>query len=118
MVHEVIDACLRELRDGTLTEPKLKHAFEKVAEGGSGRQDLLYLQTQSSSLDSPVHGMALVRDGDILEGPPNPNDWPYQSPLDAIRDGWRVIRFPDMALMMDESRTYGLGFEFILERWG
>lgn len=60
----------------------------------------------------------MVRDGDILEGPPNPNDWPYQSPLDAIRDGWRVIRFPDMALMMDESRTYGLGFEFILERWG
>ena len=33
-------------------------------------------------------------------------------------DGWRVVKFPELALMMDESRTYGLGFEFILERSG
>ena len=37
--------------------------------------------------------------------------------IDAIRDGWRVISFPNMALSLDENRTYGLGFEFILERW-
>ena len=61
--------------------------------------------------------MALVRDGEILEGPPNVEDWPYRSPLEAIRDGWRVIQFPNMALMLDESRTYGLGCEFILEKW-
>ena len=118
MVHEVIDACLRELRDGTLTEPKLKHAFEKVA-GGRQRATGSALPADPEQLAGlPGSRDGVVRDGDILEGPPNPNDWPYQSPLDAIRDGWRVIRFPDMALMMDESRTYGLGFEFILERWG
>jgi hypothetical protein len=30
---------------------------------------------------------------------------------------WRVIQFPNLTLMMDERRTYGLGCEFILERW-
>ena len=40
----------------------------------------------------------------------------FQAMLDAIRDGWRVIKFTEMALMLDESRTYGLGFDFILER--
>ena len=79
---------------------------------------LLYLQTQGSSLAAAVHGMALVQDGEIREGPANVEEWPYRSPLEAIRDGWRVIQFPNMALMLDESHTYGLGCEFILERWG
>ena len=112
-----IPACLEQFRTGELTEDKLRHTLEQLARGAAKRQDLLYLQTQGSSLGAAVHGMALVRDGEILEGPPNVEDWPYRSPLDAIRDGWRVIQFPNMALMLDESRTYGLGCEFILEKW-
>ena len=114
----VIRDCLEQFRNGELTEEKLRNTLEELARGGAKRQDLLYLQTQGSSLGAPVHGMALVRDGEILEGPPEVEDWPYRSPLEAIRDGWRVIQFPNMALMLDESRTYGLGCEFILERWG
>ena len=79
-------------------------------------QDLLYLQTKGTSLDSAVLGMTLVQDGQISDGPEDPDDWPYQSVLEAIRDGWRVIQFPNLALLMDESRTYGLGCEFILEK--
>ena len=62
--------------------------------------------------------MRIVTNGIISDGPENPDDWPYQSVLEAVRDGWRIIKFPELALMMDESRTYGLGFEFILERYG
>ena len=113
-----IRACLEQFRNGELTEAKLRNTLEDLARGGPKRQDLLYLQTQGSSLSAAVHGMALVRDGEILEGPPNVEDWPYRSPLAAIRDGWRVIQFPNMALLLDESRTYGLGCEFILEKWG
>ena len=112
-----IEACLEEFRRGTLTEEELARTLQQLAGGRSKRQDLLYLQTQGSSLGSAVHGMALVREGEIHEGPARVEDWPYQSPLEAICDGWRVIQFPNMALMMDESRTYGLGCEFILERW-
>ena len=40
-----------------------------------------------------------------------------ESIKDALDDGWRIIKFPEMALLMDESRTYGLGSEFIFEKW-
>ncbi len=31
-------------------------------------------------------------------------------------DGWRVIKFPEMALLLQEDQTIGLGCEFILEK--
>jgi hypothetical protein len=35
-----------------------------------------------------------------------------------MADGWRIIKFPEMALLLDEKRTYGFGWEFVLEKWG
>ena len=62
--------------------------------------------------------MMLVEDGQLIEGPADPAAWPYQTVLEAIRDGWRVISFPNMALLaIDETELHGFGFEFILERW-
>ena len=78
------------------------------------RQDLLYIQSTGTGLMDAIHGMSLVIDGEIIE--PEPDDWPYATVLDAVRDSWRIIKFPEMALMLDESRTYGLGCEFILEK--
>jgi hypothetical protein len=80
------------------------------------KQDLLYLQTLFSSVTSKVNGMSLIQGGEVVPSPENPDDWPYQSVLDAINDGWRVISFPNLALMMDNSETYGMGCEFILEK--
>jgi hypothetical protein len=34
----------------------------------------------------------------------------------AIRDGWRIVSFPNLALLMDEERTIGYGCEFILDK--
>ena len=58
----------------------------------------------------------MVCAGEEVEIPREPAEWPYQTVMDALRDGWRIISFPNLALMMDESRTVGLGCEFILER--
>ena len=44
------------------------------------------------------------------------DEWPYNSVLEAMNDGWRVIKFPEMALMLQEDKTFGLGCEFILEK--
>lgn len=41
---------------------------------------------------------------------------PYENVLEAVRDGWRIIKFPELALLVDERRTIGLGCEFVLER--
>tara|TARA_Y100000590_G_scaffold459715_1_gene617475 strand:+ start:3926 stop:4117 length:192 start_codon:yes stop_codon:yes gene_type:complete len=61
--------------------------------------------------------MSLVENGKVYDGSDNSEDWPYKTVLDAINEGWRIIKFPEMALLMDQDRTYGLGREFILERW-
>ena len=60
--------------------------------------------------------MALAESGQILEGPDDPDEWPYNSVLEAIDDGWRVVKFPEMALLLQEDKTFGLGCEFILEK--
>ena len=59
--------------------------------------------------------MTRVAGGKIVEPP---DAWPYQTPLDAINDGWRVIAFPNTALLaLSADDPQGLGFEFILEKW-
>jgi hypothetical protein len=116
-VRQRVEACLETLRRGDLSEAQLQGVLEAIDALPAPRQDLIYMQTGSTSVASGALGMALVRDGVIVELPDDPKEWPYRSPLEAMRDGWRVIQFPNLALMMDESRTYGLGCEFILERW-
>ena len=60
------------------------------------RQDLLYIQTSSTALTSNIHGMSLQEDGEIID-PELP--FLYHTPLDMIRDGWRVIQFPNTCLL-------------------
>lgn len=114
-IRRQAELCLQKLRAGILTEKEVSRIIE-LASAGCKLQDLLYLQTSSASPNSEVIGMRLIKSGVASDGPENPDDWPYQTLVDAIRDGWRVIKFPEQALMLDENRTYGLGLEFILER--
>ena len=109
------------LRAGTLVEADLQQALDRLSGGTSDgnspkRQRLLYLNTGNTGVDSQVLGMALVENGQILEGPDDVDEWPYNSVLEAMNDGWRVIKFPEMALMLQEDKTFGLGCEFILEK--
>lgn len=109
-----LQQCIDKLRRDELQESDLQALLTQTQT--VKRQDLLYLQAANTGLNAPVNGMALVIDGEWSDGPADPKDWPYHTVLEAIRDGWRVLQFPNMALMLDESRTYGLGAEFILER--
>ena len=114
-IEQRVEQCVADLKQGTLTEESLRRIAETARNGGA-TQDLLYLNATTASLTSEVLAMRIVEDGEISDGPEDPAQWPYQTILEAIRDGWRVVKFPESALMMDEGRTYGLGFEFILER--
>ena len=116
LLTEKLENCIREFREGTLSEEVLQDALAAAHRDGSKNQDLLYLQATSTSLTSQVHGMLLMQDGQIADEIPDAENWPYQTVLQAIRDGWRVVQFPNQALLLDETRTYGLGCEFILER--
>ena len=80
------------------------------------KQNLLYLTAATTSPAAVVTSMNLVEDGKLKDVPENPDDWAYQSVLDAINDGWRVIKFPEQALLLSEERNYGLGCEYVLEK--
>ena len=115
-----IQGWLDKLRAGTLVEADLQQVLDRLDETSDGdlpkQQRLLYLNTGNTSVDSQVLGMALVENGEILEGPDDVDEWPYNSVLEAMDDGWRVIKFPEMALLLQEDKTFGLGCEFILEK--
>ncbi len=119
--RQQIQQWLDKLRAGTLVEADFQQALDRLTDGGfegdpPKRQRLLYLNTSNTGVDSQVLGMALVENGQILEGPDDADEWPYNSVLDAMNDGWRVIKFPEMALLLQEDKTFGLGCEFILEK--
>lgn len=116
---ETIETLVAELQQGTLTETSLREGVaDIVGVDNPKQQDILYLQAVTTSPGAAVVGMLLVEDGELREGPPDPEDWPYQTVIEAVRDGWRIISFPNMALLtVDEKEFYGLGAEFILERW-
>ena len=116
-VRREIERCVNELKRGQLTEEGLRRIGEALEKSGPMRQDVLYLQSDSSSPKTPVLGMRIIEDGEISDGP-DPDDWPYNTVLEAVRDGWRIVKFPDVDQVVDEKRTYGLGYEFILERYG
>ncbi len=110
-----LEACIEKLQQGVLTEGCLQQVIETLRAGHSGQQELLYLQCSQTSVASQVIGMSLVQDRQIVEQHPE-DPWPYETVLDAMRDGWRVVQFPNLALMPDEDRPTGLGCEFILEK--
>ena len=79
-------------------------------------QRLLYLQTQTTAVDSDVIGMSTVEEGEIRLPPDDPNEWPYSNVLEAMRDGWRIVKFPELALLYHDPMNSTLGCEFILEK--
>lgn len=125
-IKRQVEACVGELRRGALREERLRRIAELADELADrlpagrrevGRQDLLYLQAEQTSVTSRVIGMSRFVDGRFSDGPEAADDWPYQTVAQAMADGWRIVKFPEMALLLDDRRTYGLGCEFILEKW-
>ena len=114
-----LEQCVERLRTGALTEHDLQHVLESLSDGDgtAAPQRLLYLQSENTMVTSRVIGISIVDGDGVHDGPDDPDEWPYQTVHQALLDGWRIIKFPEMALLLDEERTYGLGCEFILERW-
>jgi len=57
-----------------------------------------------------------MEDGKIHEAPEDPGEWPYNTVIDAVNDGWRIVKFPELALLYQEPDDSGLACEFILEK--
>ncbi len=119
-VKEQLEQCLDKFRAGTLTEQDLQQALENIngeLDAAAKPQRLLYLQATNTSVTSSVEGMSIVDSDGVHNGPDEPENWPYQTVHEAMLDGWRIVKFPEMTLMLvGENETHGLGCEFILEK--
>ena len=113
--EQAIEQVIEDFRQGRLTETSLRQALERPVKAGA-RQDLLYMECSSTGLTPSVLGMNLLCNGEFVT-PTQTGEWAYANVLDAVRDGWRIIKFPELALMMIEERNVGLGCEFVLEKW-
>ena len=80
------------------------------------KPDLLFLTASTTAPDSTIVSINLVENGVIQILPQNADEWPYQTLLEAINDGWRIIKFPEQALLLNEDTSYGLGCEYVLEK--
>ena len=117
-LRQQIEKWREKLRAGTLADSDFREYLQALNRDGSRpRQRLLYLQTGTTGVDSEVLGMSIVEDGQVIEGPVDAGEWPYKTVMEAMQDGWRVVKFPEMALLLQENVTFGFGCEFILEKW-
>jgi len=81
-------------------------------------QNLLYLHASTFSPDSQVIGMTLYEGGKQKHISEKADEWPYQTVLEAVADGWRIVSFPEMSLLTtSDDELHGLGHLFILERY-
>ncbi|MXX04336.1 MAG: hypothetical protein F4X08_05995 [Gemmatimonadetes bacterium] len=109
--------------DGVLTREDIDKAIalsenaEAKHSPGDGRQSLLYLQAPTTNPHSAVVGISIYEDGTDSDGLDDNGEFRYRSIKEALDDGWRIIKFPEASLAMREQDTYGLGYEFVLERW-
>ena len=86
---------------------------------GERRQKILVLYLGSSALDSRVHAWTQY-DGTGREHPTSgdSDSPPYDTGLDALKDGWRVIQFPQLIPPAPgaEYSTSFMQFEYIFEK--
>jgi hypothetical protein len=83
----------------------------------SPRQQVLYLYSKSTNMRSKLAGWTLY-DPTQPQAPALPSDAPpYESVIEALEDGWRIVQFPILKLYSHETvdNDY-LGYEFILEK--
>jgi hypothetical protein len=83
------------------------------------RQKVLVLYLGNSALDSRVKGWTMY-DGTGKENPTtgDSDTPPYTTGVDALRDGWRVIQFPQLIPPypnMEYTTSFQM-YEFIFEK--
>jgi hypothetical protein len=111
-----LDSARKKVRNGTFNEHDLD-VLDALAQASKVRQRLLYLHARESSVTAEVIAMAehdpASNQPDLLR---TRTDWLYNSVLDAMRDGWQVVHFPNQLAPFDDRETDIVGFEFILQK--
>ena len=114
-LEQQLQHCLECFRAGTLREQDLQSALDSLKRPGT--QSILYIQAPTTVPHDTAIGMSIFEEGKDPEGVDENGEFLYPSLKAALEDGWRIVKVPGMASGMDDQNSYGLGFEFVLERW-
>jgi len=114
-IQSWIETSRRKLADGTMQQSDLD-ALEGLSE--ERMQKVLYLYSKSTNMRSQIAGWALYDPAEPHEPTLPSADAPYETVIDAVADGWRVVQFPipDLYKFSNVENQY-LGYEFVLERF-
>ena len=110
-----VQDCISKLQSGTLQEDDLTGIADELRK--PKKQSLLYIQTSNTDPTSRIVGMSIFEDGQDPEAIGPDGGFLYASIGGALADGWRIVKFPELALALHEQADYTLGSEFVLERW-
>ena len=114
---EDIDRALAQAQGQIQAQPQAQAQKQAQRSSTGSKQSLLYLHAPSTNPHSAVVGISIYEDGADSDGLDENGDFRYRSIKEALDDGWRIIKFPEASLAMNEQDNYGLGYEFVLERW-
>jgi len=92
----------------------------KVGQMSEMRQQVMVLYLSSSALDTRVIGWSIYDGtGENRHMAGDSETPPYQTGLDALRDGWGLIQASPLTAHVpgDEFRTQYLKYEFFFEKW-
>lgn len=115
-IRQWIAKSRRKLEGQGLDGGDLDH-LEALLENPS-RPKIMYLTARSINMRSGIVGWAVFVPGEGPELKLPGDEPPYESVLEAIADGWRVVQYPINKLYeyKDLENDY-VGFDFILEKW-
>jgi len=85
----------------------------------TSRQKILVLYLSSSSLEARVVAWSLYDGtGEYLHMPGDTEEAPYQTGIEALKDGWRLIQASPLIQHMegDEFKTGYFKYEFFFEK--
>lgn len=79
---------------------------------------IMYLTARSINMRSGIVGWVVFVPGEKPKLKLPSDEPPYDSVLEAVADGWRVVQYPISKLYeyKDLENDY-VGFDFILEKW-
>lgn len=99
------------LDDGDLNQ------LEALLDDGP-RPKIMYLTARSTNMRSGIVGWVEFVPGEKPKLKLPGDEPPYESVLEAVADGWRVVQYPIPKLYeyKDLENDY-VGFDFILEKW-
>lgn len=85
---------------------------------GEPRPKIMYLTARSTNMRSGIVGWVVFVPGEKPQLRLPGDEPPYESVLEAVADGWRVVQYPIPKLYeyKDLENDY-VGFDFILEKW-